>query len=704
MSSATHKKPRWIDIAEKLGFNPGVLVFALRTALAGFVALAVAYAMGLEHPHWAAMSAWASSQPMREQLLSRGLYRLGGSVVGVVFAVALVLVAQDSIWVLALGLAFWSALCAFLGNLQRGYMVYGCMLAGYSAAMVVLLHHGPTENIWPFAWDRLLTVVTGVVVALAVAWCFAPRRKASILVAQSRAALAQVLNAAIHRLQQSGNDVKLDTLPLLSQLAQVEELLELYPEGSRTARNTSRVMHWQQHQALELVYQLNMVDRIEAAQKQTSEQMALCEALQQVVELLQLSASQTSAMTSSLHTALRKAIHACETLAELAAQATSKQDACLQALFLLLQAMYKAVQAEQNDIASTESAKKQESAYWRAPQVVLHRDWVGAKEAAVRAGGTVLVVGILWAITGWSLIAFAMLGLSVMLLVFSAFENPQRTMAFVLRGQIIGAVLALLCQWLVWPHAQSGWQMVWMLLPFLLVGGLVFAHKRTAAGAMDTNMAMLILLAPVFPFVADMPKHIGYALAVVSGPALAWVVYRCVYPTNALRRMRTLAFMMINEVPKRASHMLGEAGSKWTVPDGEGQWQAQLHHRLLKLVRWADKTQHPRRQELPELGRALRAMQSTLEAFQTWRLETVGLTAALRRADRCLELALRRTTQWGASQDLGMTKQAASTDKAIAAWQQLSQQPSLSHELQVQAARIASTCLPELQKARSSLQ
>ena len=131
----------------------------------------------------------------------------------------------------------------------------------------------------------------------------------------------------------------------------------------------------------------------------------------------------------------------------------------------------------------------------RVDPLPLHRDWVGAREAAIRAGGTLLFFGLLWAWTGWSLIAFGMLGLSVMLLVFSAFENPNRTMAFVLRGQLIGAALALLCQWLVWPWAQSGWQMVWMLLPFALLGGLVFAHKRTAAGAMDTNMAMLILLA-----------------------------------------------------------------------------------------------------------------------------------------------------------------------------------------------------------------
>ncbi|MEG2048208.1 MAG: FUSC family protein, partial [Comamonas sp.] len=246
MAQTPNQNAPWLQRAlTACGFHLPALVFALRTALAGFVALAVAYALGLEHPHWAAMSAWASSQPMREHLLSRVIYRFSGSVVGVAFAVALVLVAQDSLWVLAVGLALWGALCAFLGNLQRGYMVYGCMLAGYSAAMVVLLHHGPADNIWAFAADRMLTVVTGVLAALCIGWCFAPRRKAAVLIAQSRQALAAVLDATVARLRGQAAPQGLDNASLLVRLAEVEELLELYPEGSRTARNTSKAMHWQ---------------------------------------------------------------------------------------------------------------------------------------------------------------------------------------------------------------------------------------------------------------------------------------------------------------------------------------------------------------------------------------------------------------------------------------------------------------------------
>lgn len=688
------------------GFNVSVLVFALRTACAGFAALVIAYALGLEHPHWAAMSAWASSQPMREHLLSRGIYRVAGSVVGVVFALALVLTAQDAIWLTAIGLAMWTAVCAFLGNLQRGYLVYGCMLAGYSAAMVVLLHHGTVDGIWPFAADRLLTVIAGVLSALCISWCFAPRRKATVLIEQSRHALAQVLQAMVVRLRGEGSNQRQDHYSLLVKLAEVEELLELYPEGSRTARNTSKAMHWQQHQALELVYYLEQSSADGVMAQPT---LPLAIALEEVCTLLRVPPSSDEVNVRGLEAALLRSIQACEAVVGNLQTVQAEVDRTLTALHLLLQEMRRALRAEQLDLGGP--LIPMGCVLWnrRVRPLSLHRDWVGAKEAAIRAGGTMLLFGLLWVWTGWGTIAFGMLGLSVMLLVFSAFESPHRTMVFVLRGQLIGAVLALLCQWLMWPWAQSGWQMVWMLLPFALMGGLVFAHKRTAAGAMDTNMAMLILLAPVFPYAADMGKSTTMALAVVSGPALAWLVYRWIYPTNAERRMRTLAQMMLAEVPAWAQYMLDYAqhGQHPIWLDNcsaapAGFWQAQQHHRLLRLVRWADKNQHPARQQLPALGQALRNMQSTMLQLQQWRCTASGITPALRRAERRAVLALRRTAQVGAVQD--PQAQAAAGRKVAQAWQALSTQSSLPAGLAMQAQDIAQRHWPVLWAAQLALQ
>lgn len=689
------------------GFYVPTLVFALRTALAAFAALAIAYALGLEHPHWAAMSAWAASQPMREHLLSRGIYRFAGSVVGVAYAVLLVLVAQDSLWVLAVGLSLWGGACAFLGNLQRGYMVYGCMLAGYSAAMVVLLHHGPAVGVWALAGDRMLTVTTGVMSALCISWCFAPRRDALLLISQSRQALAQVLQAAVAQLRRQPEPEGLGAAGLQAGLARVEGLLDLYREGSRTARQTTTALHWQQHQAMELVYCLAQAQERTvpgAAGEQEAPAAPAPDgdagtALPAALDALCRALRQPPA--ASLAPALREAIRTCEAAVQQFRDARAKVPIVLNALYLLLQEMRRAEHAEQSDLprdarVPRPAAHRTEQ---RADPLPLHRDWVGARQAAIRAGGTLLVFGALWAATGWRLVAFGMLGLSVMLLVFSAFENPHRTVAYVLRGQVIGAALALACQWLVWPWVHSGWAMVWTLLPFVLLAALAFAHKRTAAGGMDINMAMFILLAPVFPYTVNIGASLSMALAVVSGPALAWLVYRGIYPTNALHRMRTLAQMMVAEVPALAQRMVHEGKPSLQPAMPAGFWQARLHHRMLRLARWSEKTHHDSGQQLAQMGLALRFMQSAMLELQQWRRDTVLATPGLRRAERQAELALRRTARWGQARP----QTDAGAKAAAQAWQALSAQQDLPSALAAQARHIAQRDLPVLDSARRAL-
>ncbi|NLH79386.1 MAG: FUSC family protein, partial [Phyllobacteriaceae bacterium] len=127
-----------MSLATRLGFDPVRLRFAAPTAVAACLALALSAALGLEHPQWSGMSVWAASQPSRGQLLEKAFFRFAGTVSGTTAGVSLVWLSADRPWLLVIGLAAWIAACAGIGNLQRGFVSYGTMLAGYSAAMVAL--------------------------------------------------------------------------------------------------------------------------------------------------------------------------------------------------------------------------------------------------------------------------------------------------------------------------------------------------------------------------------------------------------------------------------------------------------------------------------------------------------------------------------------------------------------------------------------
>ncbi|MEF9605738.1 FUSC family protein, partial [Paracoccus sp. PXZ] len=95
--------------------------------------------------------------------------------------------------VLVLGLALWVGLCTWAGNLQRGFVAYGTVLAGYSAAMVALLDTAHPDRVLHLGADRLATVLTGVVVATLAGYFLAGQGGVADLRARIGGLLADLL-------------------------------------------------------------------------------------------------------------------------------------------------------------------------------------------------------------------------------------------------------------------------------------------------------------------------------------------------------------------------------------------------------------------------------------------------------------------------------------------------------------------------------
>lgn len=214
--------------------------------------------------------------------------------------------------------------------------------------------------------------------------------------------------------------------------------------------------------------------------------------------------------------------------------------------------------------------------------VILHQDWVGAREAMLRAGGVTLAAALVWLATGWQAGAFMMLGVTIMTTVFSTADNPVVTMRLVVVGQILGAAGALAGRWLVWPMADGESALILSMMPFILLGGFIFAHRGTAIVGFDYNMVMLLLLQPTWPLTGNFPDSVAATGAVILGPLIALLSYRLVFPINGQRRLQTLTKMMVHEIEAMATRK--------GVSRQRSIWRVRLYHRVLRLVRWAEKT------------------------------------------------------------------------------------------------------------------
>ncbi|WP_460274796.1 FUSC family protein [Celeribacter sp. ULVN23_4] len=526
------------------GFDTVRMGFAFRTAFAACIAFVLAWLIGLEHPQWSAMTVWAASQPTRGQLWEKSLFRLLGSVSGTIIGVLLVLAMQIHPALLVIGLALWVSACTYIGNLQRGFVAYGTVLAGYTAAMVSLLDAAHPENVLGLGVDRLATVLTGVAVATLIGSLFAPAAASGELRERVRRLLADMLAKAA-----SASPSDPEKRALLNELAAVEEGLDPHAAGSIRSRQTIRATR-----ALLIAATPLLLWKHGPAQ------------------------------APDFRAGLAGASKALSDEDIPAARAALSHAAGTEGLSPRLSETLQAVEAALGEWHAQSHLRRSLSEI--APPVVLHRDWVGAREAALRALGALLLFGGLWLITGWSVGPFMLLGLSVMISLFSTFENPAQMMKFVFYGQILGVTGALVLRWLVWPLANTELEMILLTLPLILIGPFFVGHRRTVAMSFDYNMVLMLMSQPHWPLIGTFGASFAAGLAVIAAPIAAMGAYLTVYPANLKRRIDTVMQAMIHDLRDLAA-------DPKAVP-ARPHWQARLYHRTLRLVRLSERSKRAR--------------------------------------------------------------------------------------------------------------
>lgn len=529
------------DRLTRAGFDAPRTGLALRTALAASLAFVLAWTLGLEHPQWAGMTVWAASQPVRGQLLEKSFFRVAGTISGTLAGIALVMASTVHPALLVGGLALWVGLCTGIGNLQRGFVAYGTVLAGYTAAMVSLLDSRHPDHVLALGADRLATVLVGVLVATVAGYALARPADGQGLRRAVTGLLADLLD-----LLAAGGGPEADRA-VLSRMAGIEAGLDPHGAGSFRSRREVRGTRAVLLEAIPLLLWRHATGRPQLAPAATRPLATAATALR-------------GGHTAQAEAALSQALQSLPAGSEL----HGRLDALTRALTLWARAT--------PNLAGPAGAPSR--------PVILHRDWVGAREAMLRAAGAILVFGAIWLATGWSVGGYMLLGLTVMLSLFSTFDSPVHMMRSVMQGQALGILAALTCRWMVWPLAGSEAQMILLTLPFILLGPLLVGHRRTTRFSFDYNMTLLLVLQPHWPLSGSLAQSLTIGLAVLAGPLGAMLAYRTVYPASLHRRIDALLASMLHDLAALAA----DPGAPGHAP----VWRSRLYHRTLRLVRLSE--------------------------------------------------------------------------------------------------------------------
>ncbi len=167
-SSAQGRVPRQpLFKLPRIPWPAGTAMFAFRTWVALALAFYVAFALELASASSVGVCVLILAQPTAGMVLSKAIYRLLATVVGVIAAIVLTaLFSQDRTMLLASFAVIMAAQTA-LGSVLRDFRSYACILGGYTIAIISISNIDTPSAVFTVSVDRVAAIIVGIV-AIAV--------------------------------------------------------------------------------------------------------------------------------------------------------------------------------------------------------------------------------------------------------------------------------------------------------------------------------------------------------------------------------------------------------------------------------------------------------------------------------------------------------------------------------------------------------
>lgn len=240
--------------------GPAPWIHSLKVFGAAILALYVALALGLPRPYWAMATVYLVSSPLAGATHAKGTYRVIGTLLGAVCAVALVPLLVDAPVLLMAAIACWTGTLLYLSLLEPAPRNYICLLAAYTLPIVALPTASNPATVFDMALARIEEIVIGIVCASVVSAVVFPVRTRPALAARASAWLAHAsrwitgmlaTDASAAQRHDSFSLLAADILAMQTQIAQ----LTYESDGALTLRH-ARALHQRMTALLPLVLAL----------------------------------------------------------------------------------------------------------------------------------------------------------------------------------------------------------------------------------------------------------------------------------------------------------------------------------------------------------------------------------------------------------------------------------------------------------------
>ncbi len=547
----------------------------LRLALAAWLSFTIAVLLGVDNPYWAAMPVWVISQASRGLIYERALFRVGGTLLGAALGLAFLHLPDPYLQLLSMALVV--AAGSALTHVLRGAHSYMPMLAGITAAVVVLPSVLAPEASVELALSRVECTLIGVLVATLISGWATPHSRRADYYQRVRQLAADALRLAAHHL---GPRFQEEDRNLSARV--VREICELDAQARLTAAGS-----------LDAYRRIPYVDAL----------------LYAAIELV--AASQVIARQRARGLACHPA-HAQWLLDQAQALQDGKDIAVLEkrpasggqevSLARLRRAMGQIRRARQGLFAPRPEQLQRRIRAVRVPAAAV--DWPLALRTGAISGAAGFAAGAGAYALGSPVLELAAIGVCIFSMILGSMPRPQLMAKYIFTGIAVGAGAAGLYRYAVQPHLTQDWQVIASVLPFMVAGGLVRANRPTALWALDANMCFQLASQAGMAAVA-LPAIVQGSAALIAGSAVVCTAFYFL-PRRTHSRGRALARRMVREI-----HPL----IRRQPPRHVQAWRSRAARQLVRLLQWTGAEAPRGAVSLINLGYGIVALQ---------RLATVG--------------------------------------------------------------------------------
>lgn len=608
--------------------------YVMRSILAAWLALVVAYLLELHAPYAAASSVLLVINPVQGGVIGKGVWRVLGTLAGMLAAFVLMSAFGQMPWLFLLGFGVWLGVCVVGMTLLRHFRAYGATLAGYTVGLAAYGAMQHPERTFDQVMGRGASVLVGVVCLALVSALFSSRSvhsRLAILLDRLAAATAGVLATHHQAIQGSAapgaKPLDAGRRSLITELYGVDDLLALgKAESADLAHRAGTVRHtmvslfsalvggappWCEHRA--------GLAALSALQPEWEQ------AWREVAEALGQERGPTDRGPTATTRAIGRLIDLRARLVAVLSSA-SLDDASEQAALMI--AGDRLIEQLDDYLQAIDGIKRfhQPRPTPARVSVPFHRDTVAAFQNGVRALLTVLMGGAFWIATGWTEGNMMLAGLAAACALLSTAPNPALGAVEFIKGTVAAVAMAFLCTFIVLPHVSGLPLLLVVLGLFWLPGVYATTMPRYALAGVAYLVAFTTLAAADNPMRYDFALFLNGAVAWVLATCFTLLGFRIVLPRNGARdvtrlrrRIRDAALGTLRGVPPDASawqwrqqHRIAQLGALLrTQPQAMdraiAQALASLHlgREILRLRRWL--RQAPQHAEWPRVvARTLR--------------------------------------------------------------------------------------------------